>query len=190
MTRLPPIGEVKRQVTGTGAIAIGAVALAVTVGFQRTASLTRRTTDRLQDQLDGLLDRFGTDTATSERETGRESDIDTDSDSGPEPNPDSRPTPERVPVTRDSSTTPSHWPTTHAEILEHGFTPEEYVRDVLSRNDGRLRQRRFVDDYGWAASTISRLLSELEERGRIVRYRLGREKVVCLPEAVPATHRS
>lgn len=188
MTRLPPIGEVKRQVIGTGAIPVGAVALAVTVGFQRTASLTRRTTDRLQDRLDGLLDRFGT--ATSERETGRESDTDFDSGSGLRPTPDSRPNPERAPVPRDSSTTPSHWPTTHAEILEYGFTPEEYVRDVLSRNDGRLRQRRFVDDYGWAASTISRLLSELEERGRIVRYRLGREKVVCLPEAVPATHQS
>lgn len=188
MSRLPPIGEVKRQVIGTGTIAVGAVALAVTAGFQRTTSLTRRTTDRLQDRLDGLLDRFGTDTAPSERGTGRESD--TDLGSEPEPTPDLRPNPERDPVPRDPSTAPSHWPTTHAEILEHGFTPEEYVRDVLSRNDGRLRQRRFVDDYGWAASTISRLLSELEERGRIVRYRLGREKVVCLPEAVPATHRS
>lgn len=178
MTRLPPIGEVKRQVIGTGAIAVGAVALTGAVGLQRTASLTRRTTDRLQDRLDGLLDRLGTETATSEPESKTESKL------------DSRPSPERDPVPRDPSANPSHWPTTHAEILEHGFTPEEYVRDVLSRNDGRLRQRRFVDDYGWAASTISRLLSELEERGRIVRYRLGREKVVCLPEAVPSSHQS
>ncbi|MCU4742825.1 helix-turn-helix transcriptional regulator [Natronoglomus mannanivorans] len=180
MTRLPPIGEVKRQASGTGAIAIGAIVLTVSVGFQRTATLTRRTTDRLQDRLDGLLDRLDTDTTAPESATVQETDS----------HPDSKSDPARDSTSSGPSDDPSHWPTTHAEILEYGSTPEEYVRDVLSRNDGRLRQRRFVDDYGWAASTISRLLSELEERGRIVRYRLGREKVVCLPEAVPSSHRS
>ncbi|MFC4543181.1 helix-turn-helix transcriptional regulator [Halosolutus amylolyticus] len=81
---------------------------------------------------------------------------------------------------------PGRGPTSRSEILDHGISPEAYVRAVLEKHDGRLKQRRFADEYGWSASTVSRLLSDLEARGAIERYQLGREKIVCLPSEVPA----
>ncbi|WP_265108402.1 helix-turn-helix transcriptional regulator [Halosolutus halophilus] len=81
---------------------------------------------------------------------------------------------------------PEQGPTSRSEILEYGISPEAYVRAVLEDRDGRLKQRRFADEYGWSPSTASRLLSDLEARGAIERYQLGREKIVCLPDDVPA----
>ncbi|ELY67544.1 helix-turn-helix transcriptional regulator [Natrinema versiforme] len=80
---------------------------------------------------------------------------------------------------------PDDGPTSRAEILEYGLTPEEYVRAVLVEHGGRLKQQRFIDRYGWSRATLSRLLSDLEDRDVVERYRIGREKVVCLPAAVP-----
>ncbi|WP_226480024.1 helix-turn-helix transcriptional regulator [Natrinema amylolyticum] len=84
---------------------------------------------------------------------------------------------------------PESGPTSRSDVLEYGVTPEEYVRAVLVEHGGRIKQRRFADRYGWAHATLSRLLSDLEERDVIDRYRLGREKVVCLPDAIPESAR-
>ncbi|ELY86961.1 helix-turn-helix transcriptional regulator [Natrinema altunense] len=84
---------------------------------------------------------------------------------------------------------PDNGPTNRSDLLEYGVTPEEYVRAVLIEHGGRIKQRRFAERYGWAHATLSRLLSELEERDVIDRYRLGREKVVCLPDAIPEAAR-
>jgi len=73
-------------------------------------------------------------------------------------------------------------PTSRSELREQGCSPARYVRAVLAEHGGRVRQQRFVEEYGWTASTISRLLSDLEAQGVIERYRLSREKVVRLPE--------
>ncbi|MDF9744211.1 helix-turn-helix transcriptional regulator [Natrinema salsiterrestre] len=84
---------------------------------------------------------------------------------------------------------PDDGPTSRRAIFEHGFTPEEYVRAVLLEHGGRIKQRRFADRYGWSDATLSRLLSELEDGEAIERYRVGREKVVCLPAALPESVR-
>lgn len=73
-------------------------------------------------------------------------------------------------------------PTSRSEILEYGCSPAQYVRIVLAEHGGRVKQCRFADEYGWTPSTISRLLSDLEQRGVVDRYRVGREKVVALPD--------
>ena len=91
--------------------------------------------------------------------------------------------PARRPV--DDLVDPDTGPTNREEVLEYGCSPAAYVRTVLAEHDGRLKQRRFSDRYGWSSSTISRLLSDLEERGVIERYRVGHEKVVCLPDESP-----
>lgn len=86
---------------------------------------------------------------------------------------------------RDTSATalvdPDDGPTSRGEVIERGYSPAEYVRAVVVVHDGTVKQRQFADEYGWSAATISRLLSDLEDRGVIERYRLGREKIVCLP---------
>lgn len=80
---------------------------------------------------------------------------------------------------------PEDGPTNRDELLEYGYTPEEYVRAVLEQHDGRFKQRLLAEEYGWSSSTVSRLLTDLEKRGVVDRYRLGREKVVCLPDTAP-----
>lgn len=82
---------------------------------------------------------------------------------------------------------PDDGPTSRSELLEYGFTPEEYVRAVLEKHDGRFKQCRLVEEYGWSSSTVSRLLTDLERRGVVERYRVGREKVVRLPDAASST---
>lgn len=84
---------------------------------------------------------------------------------------------------------PDNGPTSRRAIFEHGITPEEYVRAVLLEHGGRIKQQRFADRYGWSDATLSRLLSELEDGDAIERYRVGREKVVCLPAALPESVR-
>lgn len=84
---------------------------------------------------------------------------------------------------------PDDGPTSRGDLVAYGLTPAEYVRAVLVEHGGRIKQHRFADRYGWSAASLSRLLTELEDEGVIARYRVGREKVVCLPEAVPESAR-
>lgn len=73
--------------------------------------------------------------------------------------------------------------TEHAILT--GNSPAEYVRFLLEINGGRMRQSALVEATGWAPSTISQHLSEMETNNQVVRYQLGREKVAALPGEVP-----
>lgn len=65
---------------------------------------------------------------------------------------------------------------------ELGMVPAEFVRRILEAEGGRFRQRDF-DKYGaFSPSVICRMLQELEEKGVVERHRIGREKIVTLPE--------
>jgi hypothetical protein len=68
---------------------------------------------------------------------------------------------------------------------ETGLEPDVYVEQLLANNGGRLRQSDIRDATRLSASTTSRLLSEMESEGQVVRIADGREKVVCLPTAAP-----
>jgi hypothetical protein len=73
-----------------------------------------------------------------------------------------------------------------AEVFERtGLTPTAYVKAILESEGGQLRQQGVCETTGWTESTVSRTLSEIEEAGRIVRLRLGRQKMVYLPAEAP-----
>ena len=61
-------------------------------------------------------------------------------------------------------------------------TDEQRIIDILSEHDGRIYQRDLVDRTEWSASKVSRLLSTMEDDGRIEKIRIGRENVVTLPD--------
>lgn len=63
---------------------------------------------------------------------------------------------------------------------------EQLVVRILRKNDGLIYQGEFADATGWSASKVSRVLSAMEDEGQLTRFRLGREKVVCLPGHEPA----
>lgn len=70
-------------------------------------------------------------------------------------------------------------------LLEEGMRPRTYLRYRVENAGGRVRQKRLVAESRLPESTVSRLLTGLESDDRLVRRRVGRENVVCLPEREP-----
>lgn len=60
-------------------------------------------------------------------------------------------------------------------------TTEERIVRLIERNGGRIEQAEIVSVVDYSAATVSRRLGEMEDRAEIVRYKVGRKKVVCLP---------
>lgn len=70
-------------------------------------------------------------------------------------------------------------------LARTGMTPEECVLELVGARDGRMQQSAIVEVTGWSPATVSRILSEMEERGDVIRFRLGPGKVVFLPDDAP-----
>jgi hypothetical protein len=70
-------------------------------------------------------------------------------------------------------------------VEETGMRPREYFLALLEAREGRSRQQELCEHTGWPSSTVSCLLRRMDERGDVVRIRLGRDKFVFLPDAVP-----
>lgn len=173
---LPPVDEAKRTIRRVALPAIWAVALVATVGCRSAAGLTSRTRGRVQRVLEtvarslcdanpGTVCGFAAVAESTRAVPERTATV-----------------PERTASVPETDRATLVRPTTREQIIECGLVPRTYVHRVLAEHGGRMKQCRFAEEYGWSASTISRLLSELEDEGAIERYRLGREKVVCLPE--------
>lgn len=62
------------------------------------------------------------------------------------------------------------------------LTNEEYVHQLLKNNNNRMRQRQIVDITDWSKAKVSRVLSELEDQGKIRKIQVGRENVIDLEE--------
>lgn len=75
-------------------------------------------------------------------------------------------------------------------VKETGVTPRKYLRAVLDAHEGRLSQKEICEYTGWPSSTVSCLLGQMDDRGDVVRIRLGREKFVFLPDAVPEVRKT
>lgn len=71
--------------------------------------------------------------------------------------------------------------------VQLGMSPEDYLVRLARARGGRLKQQQIVEATGWSEPTVSRLLSKMEDRGRIVRVQVGTEKVVGLPDAMPTS---
>ncbi|WP_331235587.1 DUF7343 domain-containing protein [Natronorarus salvus] len=88
----------------------------------------------------------------------------------------------REPLTEED--TGGERPAATTEIEEPPLTKEERVCEILRENDGRLKQAQLVEYTDWSQATVSRLLSRLEEEGRVTKLRSGRENIVELTEGV------
>lgn len=70
-------------------------------------------------------------------------------------------------------------------IDERGVPKEECVRRLLDGHGGRIYQTDVVESTEWSKATVSRVLAEMEQSGEVVRYAVGRQKVVCYPRRLP-----
>ena len=60
---------------------------------------------------------------------------------------------------------------------------EDEVFNVIHEHGGQMRQADLVDETEWSKATVSRLLSTLEDEGRVEKIRVGRGNVVRLTDA-------
>ena len=66
-----------------------------------------------------------------------------------------------------------------------GFTlesDEEKVMNFLRSSGGSLRQSRVSEQFGFSKAKTSQLLTSLEKKGVVARYKRGRDKIVNLIE--------
>ena len=59
------------------------------------------------------------------------------------------------------------------------------VVELLESHNGHLKQTAIVSQTEWGKSTVSRTLSEMEERGDIRKISIGRENMIVLSDAEP-----
>jgi len=56
------------------------------------------------------------------------------------------------------------------------------IRQLLAASGGRMRQADIVDEVDWSKSKVSRVVSDLADRGVVQKVRIGRENVVELAD--------
>jgi len=61
----------------------------------------------------------------------------------------------------------------------------ERVLALLRDNDGQMRQSAIVDATDWSKSKVSRVLSEMDEEGQVVKVDIGRSNLIVHPENLP-----
>lgn len=71
-----------------------------------------------------------------------------------------------------------------------GLSPDEEILQLLEARDGRIEQGDVVEALPWSPATVSRRLGQLEAEGEVVRFPVGRRKIVCRPDCTPAAVRS
>lgn len=77
-------------------------------------------------------------------------------------------------------------------LVEPESTPtdEERIMQLLDTHDGQMRQVAIVEEVEWSKAKVSRLLSQLDDEGKITKLRLGRENLICTRGCEPEASRS
>ncbi|RKD94017.1 helix-turn-helix transcriptional regulator [Halopiger aswanensis] len=111
----------------------------------------------------------GAATAAASSDAG----VDSDTDSSEARSPGSEPSSDSIPA---SDVDP--------ELLSN----EEQVLRLVRDRGGRMKQQTVVEELGWTDAKTSKVVSGLREEDKLESFRLGRENVLALPDAVdPAT---
>lgn len=70
------------------------------------------------------------------------------------------------------------------------LTKDDRIRQLLYQHSGKMKQRAIVEETQWSASTVSRVLSTMEDNEQIRRVQVGREKIAFLDGHEPNAIRS
>jgi hypothetical protein len=85
-----------------------------------------------------------------------------------------------APVPQGGPSPPSEPSTAVAANGDEPRTKEDEIFEVIHEHGGQMRQADLVDETEWSKATVSRLLSTLEDEGRVEKIRVGRGNVVRL----------
>lgn len=64
-------------------------------------------------------------------------------------------------------------------------TDEQHIQLLLEKRGGTVYQGELAEATGWSKAKVSRVLSGMEADGTVVRFRVGRQKIACLPGHEP-----
>lgn len=65
-------------------------------------------------------------------------------------------------------------------------TDTQQIFELLEQADGQLRQSRIVSQTGWSKTKVSRTLTGMAEDEEVVKIKMGRENLICLPKQTPS----
>lgn len=80
---------------------------------------------------------------------------------------------------------PTDGPGNDLAIDRPPLTNEDRVLSILEESGGRMKQSRIVEETDWSKSTVSRVLSRMENDGQISKISLGRGNLITLPGEEP-----
>jgi uncharacterized membrane protein len=96
-------------------------------------------------------------------------------------------------TTASGETTPADGDDSTRDVpfdLSDPLTDEDEVLKLLYEADGRLRQSGINNATEWSKSKVSRLLSSMEDDGKIRKITIGRENLVTLADRMPESAES
>lgn len=70
------------------------------------------------------------------------------------------------------------------------LTKEERIIQLLNEQGGRMRQSNIVEEGDWSKSTVSRIISEMESDGDLIKIDVGQENLITLPGFEPKNSKS
>jgi serine/threonine protein kinase len=62
------------------------------------------------------------------------------------------------------------------------LSEEERIERLLKENGGRMKQNQITEETGWSHAKVSKLISSMEEEGRVDKLRIGRENLISFSE--------
>jgi len=68
-------------------------------------------------------------------------------------------------------------------------TDQDRVVRLVEDAGGRIKQSRIVEETEWSKAKVSRLLSSMEDNGRITKIRIGRENLICIDDEAATSGR-
>lgn len=83
---------------------------------------------------------------------------------------------------REASGDSAEGGTATVDASDELLSNEERVLQLVSDNDGRMKQKEVAEELGWTDAKTSKVVGNLRESGDLEAFRLGRENVLRLPE--------
>ena len=160
--------------SATSTLALVGLALVALVAAGGVVA-TRTTLERRLPGLSASRPGPGAGSGDERADTGAEATGNRRGEAGIEPGADADPVADGEPTAAPEEASPA--PPVRSD--------EDRVLAFLEENGGRVQQQEVVQRFEWSKSKVSRLLSRLEDEGKLRKIALGRENLVTLPGKEP-----
>ena len=83
----------------------------------------------------------------------------------------------------------------YAEQVEYGVNErelpdEDHILRLLVKRGGRVDEQTIIDETGWSATHLERVIQEMEDDNQVSAITVGRKRVICRRGFEPKGYRS